>query len=89
MATDAFWISQPNLQGPRGPSTFSLIGQWHLVKSIGVFLVSPRGNAMGRETMDKNHDGDAFFVKKKDRHFYQLSIIIFYGGIFLCFLLLQ
>lgn len=26
--------------------------------------------------------------KRKDRHFYQLSIIIFYGGTFLCFHLL-
>lgn len=27
-------------------------------------------------------------TKKKDKHFYQLSIIIFYGGTFLCFHLL-
>lgn len=39
----------------------------------------------------KNGDVKAFFLtinKKKDRHFYQLSIIIFYGGTFLCFHLL-
>lgn len=29
-----------------------------------------------------------FFLSKKNRHFYQLSIIIFYGGTFLCFHLL-
>lgn len=36
----------------------------------------------------QNQDKGIFLVKKKKRHFYQLSIIIFYGGTFLCFHLL-
>lgn len=97
VAMDAFWISSPRLnEATRTSAPRFLWSDKGAEVIVLIFKYFSEENWMAKKEKKKKNNGQKpgrrlfffFCQKKRDRHFYQLSIIIFYRGTFLCFHLL-